>query len=128
MTTLTDDYVTAAEAARILGVSRQRVAAMVRDNEIDFVRPWPRQVLIHRVVLDRWMNGDRPVPIHKTACRQWILQREGIDTLDTLNVQYLWNVTREFIDHHRPGWDEQSKNNWATGMHRLLTSRPGAPR
>lgn len=126
--TVIEDYVTASEAARILGVSRQRVGAMVRDGEIEHVRPWPRQVLIRRSALREWQRGNRQQPIHKTACRHWIIEREGIQGLDTLNPQYLWNVVREFIDNHRPDWDETSKNNWTNGMHGLLMRRPGAPR
>jgi excisionase family DNA binding protein len=121
MTTTEIDYVSASEAARILGVSRQRVAAMVRDNEIEHFRPWPRHVLIPRHAVESWGRGVRPEPIHKTAVRHWIMGREQVDTLDALTPEYLAELTAVFIDTFRPTWDTQSKANWVTAMTGLLT-------
>jgi excisionase family DNA binding protein len=124
MTTTTEtEYVNASEAARILGVSRQRVAKMVMNDEIEFVRPWPRQVLIPRIALAGWMRGDRPTPIHKTACRRWILDRENVDNLDALELDYLTELVAVFIAERRPEWDTESKANWCVGMIRLLGGR-----
>jgi excisionase family DNA binding protein len=127
MTMLTDDYVTASEASRILGVSRQRVATMVRENEIDHVRPWPRTVLIPRSALDAWMHGQRPAPIHKTACRHWILEREQCERIDMIDPEYLGQLVALFISTFRPEWDDTSKRNWCIGMLSMLMRRGGAP-
>lgn len=128
MTAIADDYVTASEAARIIGVSRQRVAAMIRANQITHVRPWPRQVLIPRSALTAWMDGKRPPAIHKKAVADWIIAREGVTLIELFDLDYLRALIRMFIDEARPEWDDTSKDNWVEGMHTLLVSRPRAAR
>jgi len=124
----TEDYVNASEAARMLGVSRQRVAAMVRDDEIDHVRPWPRQVLIPRSAIDAYAHGDRRPPIHKTACRDWILAHERADSIDNIDADRVGQLCVAFIVASRPDWDATSIQNWVAGMIGLLYRMGGAPR
>ena len=119
METVTDeDFVTASEAARLLGVTRQRVANMIRDNELDAVRPWPRTVLIRKADIDAYMQGVRPTPIHKTAVRRWLFMQEG--ARHGIPLETLTPLVRRFIAEHRPQWDERSRDNWTIGMLGLL--------
>lgn len=127
MTVLTEQYVTASEASRILGVSRQRIATMVRDDEIEHIRPWPRQVLIPLRAVQAWAEGERRIPIHKTAVRNWIIGYDAAESIDAMEPERVGQLCMEYIKSHRPEWDDQSKTNWCIGMLRLLM-RGSAPR
>jgi excisionase family DNA binding protein len=53
---MTDDYISGAEAASILGVSRQRVSQLVESGDLPAVRPWPRAIRIPRAAVEAWAN------------------------------------------------------------------------
>jgi excisionase family DNA binding protein len=111
---MNDDFVNTTEAAEMLGVSRQRVSAMVRDGILPAVRPWPRAVRIARADIAAYLQGDGLPPIHLTAVRGFI-NNSGI-----VGVRRRKAAIREYIDERRPAWPEAERKAWADTMDRRM--------
>lgn len=113
----------ASEAARMLGVSRQRVSAMIRDGDLPALHPWPRAVRIPRAALLAWQGGQRPEPVHRTAARQWVLWEADASSIDELDEVSVRALCRRFIDERRSEWSAEAKREWAAKTARSLVSR-----
>jgi excisionase family DNA binding protein len=122
-TIATHEYVTAAEAARILGVSRQRVVTMVRDGDLPCIRPWPRQVLIHRDALSAWQAGERREPVTMMAARRFVLDCTEADTVGEVSPSLMADCLIRFIAERRPEWDGPARSDWMTDMAARLHRR-----
>jgi excisionase family DNA binding protein len=118
-----DEWVSASEAARIMGVSRQRVGAMVNEGDLDAVRPWPRAVRIRMSDVAQWMDGHRPLPIHRTACRTYVLEHAGVETFDAVDVDTATRLTSQFIAERRPLWLSERAETYVFQMLPRLLAR-----
>lgn len=118
-----DEFVSASEAARMLGVTRQRVSAMIRDGDLPAVHPWPRAVRINRQHLAAWAAGERPVPVHRTATRNYVLYEADVDSIDELSIDQLRALCLRFIGQRRPLWSADEARTWADQMADQLTAR-----
>lgn len=118
-----DDYVSASEASRLLGVSRQRVSAMIREGDLPAVHPWPRAVRISRAALDAYLAGDRPPAVHRTAARHWVLYECDVESMDALTSEQLRVALVAFIGERRPRWAMDERRDWASRMADRLAAR-----
>lgn len=127
---MTDRYMTVSEAADRLGVSTQRVHSMIRDGDIDAIRPWPRQVLLARTTVEAWAQGNRGEPVNMTALRRYIIDRTEAEHLSEVGYGLMIDLAREFITERRPGLaaDILARDRWAERMVDRISARPGAPR
>lgn len=112
----TDDWTTASESARILGVSHQRVMQMAKEGSLRVARPWPHVLLIERVSLAEWVAGKRLTRIHPAAVRKYVLARTGTRHVYDADIDTVRDLTRAFIAEHRPRWIESRKDLWALDM------------
>lgn len=122
------EYVSAAEAGRILGVSRQRVSQMLSDGDLPHVKPWPRAVRIPRTAIESWQRGERRMPVTKTAMRSYILASEGVDDLGELDATEISDVCDGYIYTARPEWDEAQKDEWVQEMTAVMLSWTRSPK
>jgi excisionase family DNA binding protein len=107
-----ETYISASEAARLLGVSRQRVAKMVEDGDLIALRPWPGAIRIPMTAVEDWQAGIRRPGITKTAAMDYLLANGVTDPLtDQENALHL---LAEYIEGVRPEWDEERKEAWIT--------------
>lgn len=117
----TSQWLTLSEAARILGVTHQRVFTMAEEGSLDIIRPWPRVALVSRQSVTAWLQGER---LHRTdigQAREWLRER-GVDPHREAAVQTEGEMLA-FIHHYRPRWDDARQREWAQRMtHRLITS------
>lgn len=123
-----DDYVSAAEAARMLGVSRQRVSQMIHTGALPGVHPWPRAVRVPRAAIDAWVAGERPKPIHRTAARQYVLFVSEAGSIDMIDRAQLAALCRQFATERRPEWGPGEVRRWADKMADNLLANAGSPR
>jgi excisionase family DNA binding protein len=123
MTTVTDEYVTAAEAARILGVSRQRVVTLVRKGDINVIRPWPRQVLIRRSDVDAWKAGGRRPSITLPAVREYLTECTDEPNAADVSAGLIATCLVSFIRDRRPEWDAARCDEWIETTTRRLARR-----
>ena len=113
----TDAWCTAAEAARLLGVSPQRVNDMVNeDGLLDVIRPWDRVTLVSRHSLAEWLAGVRPPRIMRKDAREWACKQTGVDDLAALDREHVRDLMRQFIAAARPRWDAQRCDLWALNV------------
>lgn len=120
----TDEWTTASEAARILGVSAQRVAKMAtEDGSLDACHPWPRVFLIGRSSLEAWMTGERQGRILPADARRFVLKHTGHTSIHLADPGDVEGWLLGFIIDARPRWSGERQREWATEMAgRLLTS------
>lgn len=115
------DYINLTEAADMLGVTRQRLSHMVRDGDIAHIRPWPRSVLVKTTDVEAWQAGERVrQPVHKTAARQYVLDRTEADSVDEVNLHTLHSLLYEFISDRRDDLNSDNRRLWAEGMVGIL--------
>jgi hypothetical protein len=112
----TTEWTTTSEAARLLGVSTQRVAAMADEGLLDIQRPWPHTALIGRRSLAERLAGTRPERIAPADARRWLLKRSGAKTVQEIDVNDVRDRLRDFIEETRPRWDNSRKDLWALNM------------
>jgi predicted DNA-binding transcriptional regulator AlpA len=118
-----DQYVSAAEAARILGVTRQRVSTMVNDGDLPgTVYPWPRAVRIPLASIEAWKAGKRRIPVTRTAARAYVLAAEGAASAEWVSLPKIRKHTRAFIDERRPEWTPVARRAWAYEMADAIAS------
>jgi excisionase family DNA binding protein len=120
MSAAPETYVSSAEAARMLGVSRQRVTKMVEDGDVIALRPWPGAVRIPMSSIEDWQAGIRRPGISKTAALDYLLNNEIIDPLADQDATV--RILAEYIEGARPEWDDDRKDQWII---RSLTSFEG---
>jgi excisionase family DNA binding protein len=120
-----DDYLSAAETARVLGVSRQRVSAMITEGDLPAVYPWPRAVRIPRSAVEAWKAGDRPEPVHRTAARHYVLYEGDVMSIDSLSEEEINALCRKFIRERRPNLRPVDIEAWSKSMTAtLIAHRP----
>jgi excisionase family DNA binding protein len=107
------------DAANLLGVSRSRVGAMVKDGGLPCIRPWPRTVLVKRSAVLDWQAGKRPNPVHKTAARQYVVEHCEAESVHALSVGVIKATLHEFIADRRD-WDWDNRQRWVDGMAAIL--------
>ena len=116
-----DEWTTASEAARLLGVSHQRVLTMANvDGSLDIIRPWPHVTLIGRASISRWQTGARQARITTAEVRRFVLARTDCGDVRTLNTSDLEGWVQAFIDEQRPRWSKAKRSEWAQSMARRL--------
>lgn len=123
-------FLSVAEAAIILGVTTQRVHTMIREGDIDAIRPWPRQVLLNRTNVEAWAAGERGEPVNKTALRRYIIERTEAENISEVSLALMLDLAREFISERRPNLaaDTEARDLWCERMVMQIAARPGAPR
>jgi excisionase family DNA binding protein len=57
-----DEYITATDAARELGISRSALHSRIQRGEIRAIRPSPRLLLIPRSEVERWRGKGKLKP------------------------------------------------------------------
>ena len=116
-------WTTASEAARLLGVTPQRVLTMADEGTIDVLRPWPRVALISMASVQARLDGERAERIMPADARRFVLARFGADSVHTLRPEDVQASLNLFIEGARPRWDLARRLRWAAGMTgRLLTT------
>lgn len=136
MTTTTIDpaeWTTASEAARLLGISHQRVLVLGDEGTIDVLRPWPRVALVSLASIAARQAGERAARVMPADARRDVLRRAGVRSIHELTEGDIEGHLVAFITDARPLWDTERCNAWATDMaQRLLasgahTASPGQP-
>jgi len=113
----TDEWITAGEASRLLGVSQERIRAMGNeDGSLERISPWPRVSLISRASVEDRLAGVRQVRIGPPQARRWALKRMGIETLGNADIDELRDVLLDFIMESRPRWAKVRQDLWALDM------------
>ena len=113
------DWVTASEAARLLGCSHQRVSQLIDEGSVDSIRPWPYVTLIGRRSIAQRMAGQRQDRISVYEARRYIRDLDA----DTSDLDLMRDSLREFIAQRRPRWEPQRLDLWALTMaQRLLAT------
>ena len=107
-----DDYMTVAEAAELLGVTHQRVHSMINEGVLQAERPWQTTVVVTRRSVAEWLAGARPPSIRPPAARAWLLERTGSDA-SALDIDTVRDEMLEFITAARPAWDSVRRDTWA---------------
>ncbi len=107
------------DAANLLGVSRSRVGAMVKEGALPCLRPWPRTVLVKRSAVLAWQAGERPTPVHKTAARQYVVRHNDAESVHALSIGVIKATLREFIEERRD-WEWDIRQRWVEGMAAIL--------
>lgn len=121
------EWTTASEAARLLGVSSQRVFVMADDDgSLDVLRPWPRVTLISRKSIATWMSGQRQLSTRPADAKRWLLKRTQVDDLHALHIDVIRDEMREYIEIARPRWTHKRKDLWALETAYKLFSPTGA--
>lgn len=118
-----DSHVSASYAARMLGVSRQRVSTMVREGDLPAVRPWGRALLIPRDAIEAWKRGERPPSISTMAVRKFVLDASEADALDSIGPARMNSLCRSFIAQARPNWTRDEQHKWAEAVSARLVGR-----
>ena len=105
---MSEQYVSAAEAARMLGVSRQRVSHLVNTGDLLSVKPWPGAVRIPVSAINDWQAGVRRPATTKTAAIDYVLSQGGeLSVYETL-AAYITGV--------RPEWDDTRQREWVEDL------------
>lgn len=123
----TDEWMTASEASRLLGVTHTRIAAMAdEDGSLDIIRPWPRMSLVSVASVTAWQGGARQPRIQPAQVRKWLLARMRAATVQELDIDVVRDEVRDFIEEARPRWADGKKDLWALDMASHLW-RGGSP-
>ena len=92
----------------MLGVTRQRVSALIANGDLISVRPWPGAVRIPMSAVEDWQAGVRRPAITKTAAVNYILAQGGeMPVSETLYA---------YITGARPEWEEDRREEWVNDM------------
>lgn len=119
----TDEWITAGEAARLLGVTHTRVIQMAdEEGTLDVLRPWPRVVVIGRQSIEEWEAGGRQTRIKATMVRRWLLDTTKAATVQEVDINVVRDLLRDYIEANRPRWDAKRKDLWALDMASVLWS------
>lgn len=114
------DCVTALEAARMLGVTRNRVYALVNKGQLPGIRPWPYHLLIPRQAVEERVatrpTFSRPAgSIASTALRNFVAMRIEDDPAEATPAT-VETLAFEFITQQRPEWTAQERRDYAATM------------
>lgn len=116
------DCVTALEAARMLGVTRNRVYALVNKGQLPGIRPWPYHLLIPRQAVEERVANTSRVPfsrpvgsIASTALRNFVAMRIEDDPAEATPA-IVKDLAYEFITQQRPEWSAQARHDYAATM------------
>lgn len=125
----TDEWITAGEASRLLGVSQERIRAMGNeDGSLERISPWPRVSLISKASVEDRLAGVRQVRIGPPQARRWALKRMGVESLEHADLGALQDLLLDFIMESRPRWDKVRQDLWALDMaSRLWRSSTNTP-
>lgn len=117
-----EDWTTGAEAARLMGLSRQRVGQMADEGVLEAVRPWPQVQLISRRSVAEWLAGgkERMLPIVPMEIRRYVGRHTGGLTPRTIPRDRLEDLVGAFITERRPRWTPQRRDLWALEQAALL--------
>ena len=115
-----DEFVTLSEAARLLGVSPQRVDTLADRGLLDVVRPWPYVTLIGRRSIAARLAGEQVTRIDTGNTRRWLRTARGDDVVEPYETR---DYLRDFIETARPYWDNGRKDLWALNMASTLATR-----
>jgi len=128
MTTINaDEWTTASEAARLLGVSSQRIIRMAdEDGSLDVIRPWPHVTLVGRRSLAAWLAGARQERIGPANARRWLLKQCQAAQVQEIDIDVARDRLRDFIEQARPRWTPVRKDLWALEMAGTLWSTGAA--
>lgn len=119
-----DEWTTASEAARLLGISSTRVLMLADDGVIDVLRPWPRVALVSMESIRARQAGEQLPRLMTTDARRYVLSRANARSIHELIPSDIEGHLIAFITEARPLWDAERRVGWVEDMQqRLLTTR-----
>jgi hypothetical protein len=109
----TDEWVQAAEAARLLRVSRQRISMMAIEGIIETISPWDKLTLVSRRSVAERLAGAKPDPIRPRDARIWLFKRYEVTSMQDMLLPDVQDDMLAFIRWARPHWDQLRQERWA---------------
>lgn len=106
-------YVRSSEAARIMGVSAQRVGAMIRQGDLKAVRPWPGATLVARAEIEAYLSREALPAITITELRRELTDRTEEQHVEHIAPELAESIALEFIRERRPRWAPERQGEWA---------------
>src|SRR5262245_3669115 len=120
----TDQWCTASEAARLLGVSTQRVYAMADEGLLEAVRPWPMVRIVKRESVAARISEGSAEPLTVAGARRWVLTHGGGQLPSTLDAEVLRDLVRSYVEKMRPAWPDPRIDRHALDLaSKLLDTR-----